>query len=268
MRDFVIYCKSYRHDLDRVKVLAESVEKYNEDKIPLYISCPREDYTLFKQNLPTNVNIVIDEDIIKESYTQSWQVQQIVKAQFWKYIKVKNYLCIDSDSYFIKPFYYSDFMVNDDTPYTVMHQQKNLFQWTSRYSCELGFDPQQGFNATREKIGKGVFGRTFKVNYDFGPSPVIWSSKVWETLEEQYIKPNKLNFQDLIQYEASEFTWYGECLLSFRPIEIYPIEPLFLVFHYPQQLKQFYEQGYTEKDISKCYMGLVMTSNWNAPLNY
>jgi len=265
---FVIYCKSYRNDLQRVKVLSESIEKYNVENIPFYISCPKEDYAIFKESLPSSVNIITDEDIVGKTYIQNWHVQQIIKSQFWKYSKVKNYLCIDSDSYFIKPFYYDDFMVDDETPYTVIHQQKNLFQWTARYSRELGFDPQTGFNKMREKIGKRLFGRTFKVNYDFGPNTVIWSSKVWDCLEENYIKPNNLTFEQLIMYEASEFTWYGECLLSFRPIELYPIEPLFLVFHYPLQLKQFYDQGYTEQDIAKCYLGLTMTSNWNAPLKY
>jgi hypothetical protein len=158
-------------------------------------------------------------------------------------------------------------MVDDETPYTVIHQQKNLFQWTARYSKELGFDPQDGFNKTRERIGE-IFGRSFKVNYDFGPNTVIWSSKVWQCLEDNYIIPNNLTFEKLIQFESSEFTWYGECLLAFKPIEIYPIEPLFLVFHYPLQLNHFYEQGYTEADIAKCYFGVTMTSNWNAPFKY
>jgi len=268
MEKLVIYCKSYINDLQRVKVLAESVLQYNSENIPFYISCPRQDYNIFKSQLPPEVNLIIDEDIVKKEYNQNWQSQQIVKSQFWKYIPVKNYICIDSDSYFIKPFYYSDFLVDDDTPYTVMHQQKNLFQWTARYSRELGFDPQESFNATREKVGKDLFGRSSKVNYDFGPSPVIWSTKVWKCLEENYIQPNNLTFEQLIMHEPSEFTWYGECLLAFKPIEYYPLEPLFLVLHYPLQLKQLYDQGYTESDIAKCYLGLVMTSNWNAPLKY
>lgn len=268
MQKFVIYCKSYRNDLERLKVLSESIEKYNMDNIPFYVSCPKEDYEKFKLTLPSFVNIILDDDIVKKNYNQNWHIQQIVKSQFWKFVDVKNYLCIDSDSYFIKPFYYNDFLVDDETPYTIIHQQKNLFQWTSRYSRELGFDPQESFNEIREKIGKGVFARKFKVNYDFGPNTVIWSRKVWECLEENYIKPNNLTFEELIMYAPSEFTWYGECLLSFKPIDLYPIEPLFLVFHYPLQLKQFYDMGYTQNDISKCYFGVTMTSNWGAPLKY
>lgn len=268
MEKFVIYCKSYINDLPRVEVLAKSILKHNKDNIPFYVSCPKSDFKQFESRLPKSVNLITDEDIVKVTYTQNWNTQQIIKSQFWKCVDTKNYLCIDSDSYFIRDFYYDDFMVDEETPYTVLHQQKNLFQWTARYSKELGFDPQIGFNETREKIGKNIFGRTLKANYDFGPSPVIWSAKVWQCLEENYIEPNNLKLEDLIQYESSEFTWYGECLLAFKPIEIYPLEPLFLVMHYPLQLKQFYDQGYTEADIAKCYLGLVMTSNWNAPLTY
>jgi len=265
--NIVVYCKSYAGDIERVKVLAESVEKYNVDNIPFYISCPAVDYELFKRQLPGFAIIIKDEDIVKKNYTQNWTTQQIIKSQFWKLIDTENYLCIDSDSYFIRPFKTDDFIVKDTTPYTIIHQQKNLFQWTARYSKELGFDPQVSFNECRDNIGK-LFGRDFKVNYDFGPNTVVWSSKVWDSLEKEYIEPNNLTFEQLIQYEASEFTWYGEWLLATRPIDIYPIEPLFLVMHYAQQYQQFKEQGYTEQDLAKIYFGLSMASNWNAPLKY
>lgn len=266
MDNVYLYCKSYINDLQRVKVLCESVEKYNLDKIPFYISCPKTDYQIFKSNVPSSVNLITDEDICQVK-VQNWKTQQIVKSQFWKYIPVSNYVCIDSDSYFIKPFKVEDFIVKDDIPYTVMHEQKNLFHWTIRYRRDLGFDPQKGFNETREKIG-ALFNRKFKVNYDFGPSPIIWSSKVWKSLEDNYLQPNGLTFDQLIEYEASEFTWYGESLLAFKPIDIYPKEPLFLVFHYGLQYQQLKQQGYTIEDIKDCYMGIVMTSNWNAPLKY
>lgn len=267
MKNIAIYCKSYINDLQRVIVQAESIEKYNKDNIDYYVSCPKTDYVNFKQALPDFVKIILDEDIIQKNITQSWKTQQIIKSQFYKLVDVENYVCIDSDSYFVRPFYRNDFLVDDYTPYTVMHQQKNLFQWTSRYRRELGFDPALSFDESRNKIGS-VFNRNFKVNYDFGPSPTIWSSKVWNCLEQEYLQPNNITFEHLIEYEPSEFTWYGETLLAFKPIEIYPIEPLFMVFHYPLQYQQFLQQGYTEQDIASCYMGIIMTSNWNAPLRY
>jgi len=267
MENIVIYCKSYLNDLNRVKIQAESIERYNMDNIPYFVSCPDSDYQQFKQTLPAFVNIIKDEDILQKQITQSWHTQQIVKSQFYKFVDTVNYVCIDSDSYFLRPFYVRDFVAIDDTPYTVLHQQKNLFQWTARYRRELGFDPKQSFDESRNKIGN-IFGRKLAINYDFGPSPTIWSSKVWKSLEENYIEPNGLTFDQLIEYEPSEFTWYGEALLAFKPIEIYPVEPLFMVFHYQLQYEQFLKQGYTEQDIASCYMGVIMTSNWNAPLRY
>jgi hypothetical protein len=267
MENIVIYCKSYINDVERVIVQAHSIEQFNVDNIPYYVSCPSKDYNIFKQRLPSFVNIIKDEDILGYEFNQNWNTQQIVKSQFYKYIDTINYVCIDSDSYFIKPFFKNDFIVHDDIPYTVMHQQKNLFQWTSRYKRELGFDPQQSFDDCRLQIGN-IFNRTFKVNYDFGPSPIIWSRKVWESLEENYLKVNNLTFDQLIEFVPSEFTWYGEALLAFKAIEIYPIEPLFMVFHYPLQYQQFLQQGYTEQDLASCYMGVIMTSNWSAPLRY
>ena len=267
MELIVIYCKSYINDLERVKVQAQSIEQYNADNIPYYVSCPKSDYSIFKSSLPSFVNLILDEDIVNQSITQSWHTQQIVKSQFYKAVNTINYVCIDSDSYFIRPFYKTDFIAYNDTPYTIMHQQKNLFQWTARYRKDLGFDPKLSFDDSRINIGN-IFNRQLKVNYDFGPSPTIWSSKVWKSLEENYINPNNITFNQLIEYEPSEFTWYGEALLAFKPIEIYPLEPLFMVFHYPLQYQQFLQQGYSEQDIASCYMGIIMTSNWNAPLKY
>ena len=86
MDNFVIYCKSYRNDLERVKVLAQSIERYNIDNIPFYISCPRADRDLFINNLPNFINIINDEDIVDGEINQNWKTQQIIKSQFWKYI--------------------------------------------------------------------------------------------------------------------------------------------------------------------------------------
>ena len=42
-----------------------------------------------------------------------------------------NYLCIDSDSIFIRDFGKTDFLASDGEPYTVLHQNKELFQLTN-----------------------------------------------------------------------------------------------------------------------------------------
>lgn len=269
MNNVVLYCKSFSRDVERTKVLLESVIKYNIQKIPFYISVPQEDVQLFKNTLGTDgYTLITDQEILGCNKEQSWKNQQIVKMLFWKLGLTKNYVVLDADSYFIKDFYIYDFLVNDDTPYTVMHEQKDLFSWTSKYTKQLGFDPTVSFGECRKPI-MDLFDTSGRVRYyDFGPVPVIWSSKVWATLEEEYIKPNGLTFDILIDNISSEFSWYGEWLLTKKPIELWPIEPMFKVFHYMPQYLEFKQQGYTEEHWSKVYLGVVMQSSSGLPIKY
>ena len=265
MEKLILYCKSFHKDVDRVINLILSIEKHNVDKIPIYISVPKDDINLFKSKGLHDVNLIEDEQIY-EGKEPGWIKQQIVKSNFWKTGVCQNYICIDSDAYFIKDFKLSDFMYDQDTPYTVIHEQKELFSWTVNKTQVLGFDPRQSYISDREKI-MSVFGRTGKY-YDFGPVPVIWSSKVWKDLDEHYMKPNNLTWGKMMEYSPSEFSWYGESLLAFKSIPIYPSEPLFKVFHFAHQIEDYKKQGYTEQMISQNYYGIIMQSNYNAPFKY
>lgn len=266
MDKLVLYTKTYSGDLERVKVSIESIKKHNKQNIPYYISVPSSELELFQNEVDTSyVNIIADEYIypVRE---KNWKTQQIVKSNFWKTGVCENYVMLDSDSYFIKDFTLIDFMYNSEIPYTVMHEQKDLFDWTSRYADVIGFDPKEAYISDRKKIME-VMAREGRV-YDFGPSPVIWSAKVWKQLELEYLIPNNLTFSDLIEYCPSEFSWYGEFLLSRKVIDIIPIQPFFKVYHYEQQYNFYKQLGYTEAMLSKEYLGIVMQSNWRAPLKY
>lgn len=265
MDKIALYCKSFSRDIDRVVNLVESIHKFNADKIPVYISVPSQDVTLFHQVSGNGVTIIEDEDIY-DGDAPGWIQQQIVKSNFWKLELCENYVCIDSDGYFIKDFYISDFMYDDETPYTVIHEQKELFTWTVSKVNQLGFDPKISYTSDRQKI-MDLFGRTGKY-YDFGPVPTIWSGKVWKSLEDNYITPNNLTWEQMLEYSPSEFSWYGESLLAFKAINIYPCEPIFKVFHYAQQLQEYIQNGITQEMISQNYLGIIMQSNFNANLKY
>ena len=262
MKKLVLYCKSFSRDLDRVVALAESINKHNKDNLPFYVSVPREDVPLFRSR---GIENLIEDESVYDGKTSSWIQQQIVKSSFWKLGESENYVCIDSDGYFIRDFYTSDFMYGED-PYTVIHEQKELFSWSVYNVDRLGFDPKNGFVADRQKI-MDVFGRTGKY-YDFGPVPTIWSSKVWQSLENNYMQPNNLSWDQLLQYSPSEFSWYGEALLAFSAIKLYPAEPIFKVFHYKQQVDDYLSSKITEEMLSQNYLGVIMQSNFNATLKY
>jgi len=261
-----LYTKSYSGDLDRLKVSIDSIKTHNKDNIPYYVSVPASELMLFRNSIDCSyVNLVSDEEIYVVT-NQSWITQQIVKSSFWKLGVCENYVMLDSDSYFIKDFYTSDFMYNENTPYTVMHEQKDLFEWTSKNKDLLGFDPFTGYIEAREHV-MNIFDRKGRI-YDFGPGPIIWSSKVWQSLEDNYLLPNNIKFEDLIASMPSEFSWYGEYLLVSREIDIVPIEPMFKFFHYAQQYTDYKNRGYLENHFKQNYLGIVMQSNWGAPLKY
>lgn len=264
MEKLVLYCKSYNNDFDYLTNLVSSVKEYNKDNIHFYVSVPKIDVHKFKQI--EGITVICDNDIY-QSNKPGWIQQQIIKSSFWRLGLAENYICLDSDAYFIRPFSISDFMFDNETPYTVIHEQKELFSWTVSKTEVLGFDPKNSFIEARKKIMGEVFGREGKI-YDFGPSPVIWSSKVWKDLDEKYMKPNGLTFENLIEYSHSEFSWYGEALLNFKSISLYPSEPLFKVFHYHPQYLEYKQSGITEEMIAQNYMGIILQSNYNSPIKY
>ena len=266
MNKIVLYCKSYKGDVHRVKILLESINRFNTDSIPFYVSCPKSDRDVFIHVLgSTGYTLIDDENIYSHNQKEDWTAQQVIKSSFWKLGVCENYLMLDSDSYFIRPFYISDFIISDGNPYVVMHEQKELFNWTCNKTSQLGFDPIESFRECRKKI-MDVFGREGRF-YDFGPSPVIWNSEVWEGFDKDYLQPNKITFNEIIRRVPSEFTWYGEYFLTTGK-KINPIEPIFKVFHYGPQYQESKHQGYTEEHISKIYMGIVMQSNAGIPLKY
>jgi hypothetical protein len=116
--------------------------------------------------------------------------------------------------------------------------------------------------ADREPI-KAALGRT-GVTYDFGYAPFLWSAKVWGSLDQNYLTPNGMNFLDAVLLCGSEFTWYGESLIHFRAIPIYPREQLFKHYHYEHQLWADQVLGYKEKLLANDYLGVVYQSNWES----
>ena len=277
MEEIVIYCKSYRHDFLRLKRLLNSINKFNTDQIRFYISTPKDDYPIMLDVLGPSSEVnqydwVSDESIVLanprpvflkyQSMTGSLS-QAIIKSEFWRLNLSENYLCIDSDSIFLRPFRRVDFLGSDRNPYTVLHQNKELFQLAidrgySRYVNEL--------NQESEKVKK-LFDRDGP-NYFCAPSPFIWSSKVWQSLDEQYLKPNGITLWELIENGIPETLIYGETLLKYRAIPIRAIEPLFRTYHFDWQYYLAKRLGETEKKIKENYMGVIYQSNWESELHF
>lgn len=267
MKDFVLYCKSYSKDFLRLSLLLQSIEQYNLEQIPFYISTPGSEKSVLEEVLGTKGYIwVADEDIIlanpKADLSQYRAMpgglsQQIIKAEFWRLGLATNYLCLDSDSKFIRNFRYSDFITDDRVPYTVLHQNKELFQMADNRNH---LKVERDLKREAERV-RGLFGR-LGPNFYGAPSPFNWSAKVWKSLDEEYLQPKEISIWNLITPEFPESLIYCETLLKYRAIPVVAIEPLFRAYHYDWQYFLMKRLGETEEKMARHYLGVIYQSAW------
>jgi len=281
MHDIILYCKSYSGDVQRVKKLKSSIEKYNRDNIPFYISCPKKDKQLFEDTLgKENYTLILDEDIVILKYPEldGWRSQQIVKSSLHKLNITKNYLCLDSDAYFITDFYRSDFLAFGDIPYTIIHENKEISQYK-----KLFFNSNFSKGAYKETLDsyRNLFGSPYKKMYDYGPNPYIWSCEVWKHFEEHYltkvktkdvtikgVKPKSIDLEGFmavleVQHgvQMREAIIYGEYLLNTQLFEIVPTGPLFKVYHWKEMVEFEQKTGlFNEEKLAESYLGIIYQS--------
>jgi hypothetical protein len=273
MEPFALFCKSYNNDVLRARILVESIQKFNKDKIPFYLSVPGAEMEFFREKLAGLTFILLkDEDILQLNPRHSLQLmdeipgglmQQIIKSEFWRLGLYRNYLILDSDAYFIRDFTLKDFMYDDETPYTVLHEGKDLLEFAARKGMKK---IKPSFSKSLD-IAEKYFDRPRKV-FNFGPMPNICSTKVWQALAEQFAEPNNLSFYDLLKIFSCEMFWYGEAMLKYQPIRLIPVEPLFKVFHYIEQYEESLMLGETEAMLAETFLGVIKQSNWDKSLDF
>jgi len=259
MYNFAMFNKTYKGDFERFKILKNSIDKYNKDSIPFYVSCPSEDIKLFESLITGKENykieILDDSTILKKNFNKDKYIeQQLVKMYFGLLDYCDFYLIIDSDSYFIRDFSYDDFMFNENTPYIVMHEGKD----SRLINSSVG---ESNIYVLEEQV-KNYFQRKGK-NYRFLTTPIIFSKKVLSHLKDIN------SFEELLEIVPSEAMWHGECLLKTKCINFIPCEPFFKAIVY-EGANELYSNvlNITEEEIAKIYLGIVMQANHNKNILY
>lgn len=256
----ILFVKTYRPDFERTQNLLNSIEKHNKENIPVVISVNDVDFDFFNEHID-NYKIIKDSEIFFSDQKDGWRYQQIIKANVYRLGICENYLCIDSDSEFIRDFYYSDFMYDDKTPYTIMHESKSFLEKMEN----IGIDSEKIFFKEALRATRPFFGNKGK-EWDYGPSPYLWSCKVWEHLIEVYLKEQNKSFEDFFNEidkitSPSECVIYGEYLLKTKLIDIYPIDEFFKVYHYEKQYN-IEKKFHNIEKLKKNYLGIIFQSNW------
>lgn len=262
MHKLILLVKSYRPDFERAMNLLRSIHRHNKEGIPVFVLVNDSDHAYFSENLRRmDVSLIRDGDVLKSAQPDPWRYQQIIKSSVYRLGICENYLCIDSDSEFFRDFGYSDFMYDRNTPYTVMHESKGFLEMAER----IGRDSSSIFFKEALRATRQVLGSNGK-DWDYGPSPYIWSCEVWRHFNEVYLADKGLTFEEFLSQidkisAPSECAIYGEYLLKTKLIGLYPIGPLFKVYHFKEQYVA--ERGSLDASaLKKIYFGTIMQSNW------
>lgn len=268
--NLILYCKTFGRDFHRLKRLYESIQKYNKDNIPFFISAPGSEKELLQKLIGTEgYTFVADEDIWKFKYQMDgWRSQQIIKSSIWKVVDTENYICIDSDQFFIRDFYKSDFIHPSGTIYSLVHDNKEVQQYEKIF---FGKNYRENGYVKAVKAYRDVFSSQHTKIWDYGPPPYHWSVKVWKHFEENYLEPNNLTFETfqlLMQQKYNiamrEAVTYGEYLMAAKPIDILPTSGVFKFYHWKEMYE--FEQGNglgLEENIKENYLGITLQSNWS-----
>ena len=273
---FVLLCKSYRGDAARVTRLLDSLTLHNPEQLPVVIAVPEADRPLFREITAGHAALLVaDEDIVRSHpqaterdllaryrATPGYQMQQVVKADAWRLLGCASLLCMDSDSVFLRDVQLSDFITPTGHPYTLLHQSRELMQLAVNRGHA---DMLANFRVESERM-KTLFGRVGP-DLDFGPTPVLWSARVWADLHERFLAPRGWTLWDAIDHIPTEIRWYGEALLAYRSIPIEAIEPLFRVYHHEWQYLAMRQLGETPQTLAQQFLGAVYQSNWEFELD-
>ncbi|MFM6992748.1 MAG: DUF6492 family protein [Rhodoferax sp.] len=273
MKPFALYCKSYHVDVRRVLRLAQSVQRFNLEHLPLYVSVPQADLALFREHLSgLPVTLLSDEDILQASpRIDAGQVarmpgsvsQQVVKSEFWRLGLCTAYLCLDSDAVFIRPFGVADFVAPDGTPYTMMDEAHDLLEAAMQHGRERVVT---AFVAEAAQV-QTLMGRVGR-RYSFGPFPLVWHRAVWESLDAGFLQPRGMSLADAIAQAPIESRWYGEALLAYQAIPLLPCQALFKVYHYAWQYDQDRRAGVGPEQLASLYCGVIYQSAWERELDW
>ena len=262
MATFGILLKSYGPDLPYAERFMASYSRYVEGDIPVYAVVPDEDVPDFTammagrgEVLPESLwsDHLIDYPIHGNS--PGYINQEIIKLAFYEQGLLENYLCVDSEAVFLRPFSREDFMADSDTPY-----------WFVTEDAELTVDPQYEalYGASRRQSLMTLRRFLDLPEWPFATchNMAVFSSTVTQSLFG-FMQERGLSYADAMEIAPYEFSWYNFWLERDRTIEAVVREPVFLMLHLQHQHLELALKQVTEADLARGYVGLLINSGFS-----
>ena len=260
-----MFCKTYSGDMNRVRLMIESFNKYNVDAISLILSVPESEIDKFRQFESKTIAIVSDESYACKYFTKEklhnlpvgYVNQEICKLAFWESKIAKNYLCIDSDLLFIRDFHESDFMADKNTPFTILVMDKDLA--IEKHYHEFWLWRQEFIKKIYAAVG--LQDRRYRTCHGMQ----VLNAAVLQSLKHDFIAKHKYNYVDLIAIAPYEFTWYNAWFQKCGLVPEVAVEPFFKTFHMRIEYILSRLRGLDLKDYAYSYVGIILNGNWKRP---
>lgn len=280
MKKFCFFCITYSNDYKAFVSMINSFKQHNASKIPFIVAVQNENiYTQngggwhdianvgtfddFKAFEDDCIKVIQDTDFassyliknkVKSDLSIGYLNQEIAKLAFFEYKFAEHYLCIDSDTIFIRDFYVSDFFYDDITPYIVLVQDKDLH--AKNYYINFAKD--------RIKCIQKIFDflEVEDSRLRTCHNGQIFSHKVLCSLME-FMKSKNLTFCDLLLIAPFEFTWYNAYFQKTSLIREVAVEPFFKMYHTKSEYILDRLSGNRISNLKSQYIGYILNSNWS-----
>ena len=262
MQTLGLMLKSYGPDALRAERLVQSFQRFNDDALHLTIVVPPADLPDFLHLAGDTVD-VMDEtpfagylvDSPVAGVSPGYANQQIVKLAFWELDRYENYLVLDSDAVFIRPFRAADFMADDRTPYSILVEDNDL-KCDPRYFREHWQGREVHLRRIQELVGLNDQRLLTCHNHQ------VFNRQVLQSLKTEFMGPRGWSYRNLIQEAPYEFSWYNFWLQRSKVIPIEIREPWFKMLHHEGHHMEMALRGLTLEDYARGYVGLVVNSSF------
>jgi len=263
MHNFCFMVKTYSKDMDYCKRLVDSINLFNVDNIFTYLVVEELDREKFESLATDSIAIVTMESIPVEfasvpinGISTGYINQEITKLAFWKLGLSKNYLCLDSDCTFLRPFFKSDFMYNENAPYTFLTEDAAL-QADPNYYATHWVGRKRSLDLILDEV---EFSPNFLMTCH---GMQVMSSSVLEHFEMNFLRQRKLEIRNILEISPYEFSWYNFWLQKNFQDNLHIREPNFLTIHSEQMELNLRIQNISEADIARGYVGVIWNSNYS-----
>jgi|GEM_PF-5139231 len=236
--NFAFVNKSFSRDLKVSMHLFQSYEKFvTPGNQPFYMVVPQSEISLFEQEflkaknageLKTIPKFIADEEVFKKCgdsiYEKimkmgGWMQQQMVKMCFYKTGLAENYMTIDSDTYFTKPFPTATLFDKDiiKTYATDKFKRNNEAEFRKK-------EPDLFIHVAKIK---DVIGDKSSDYNNFVSGFGLWSSDVLNKLATFVEQEHGYDFADLINISPYEMQWYGNFIFTQHNDLFHPVGDIF-----------------------------------------